>query len=134
MHLFVDFSTFRLLCHLQSHVYLVISSRNLPLCQILSEDVAITDGTVLHSLNGLSCIFHRHLSDPRLDVLLRGQIQHLESLGLAADVTSTELASVIEEIEGHHGREGLLGKTDGDEAAVYPKHREIVLDGHVLRI
>ena len=95
---------------------------------------AVLDIALVHALQRIEQILliDLDLLDPKVQILIRGQLQHLQGLLLVADVRGAELDAV--------GLQGLgleldalaLGEADADEVAVDVHDREVLGEGEVV--
>jgi hypothetical protein len=75
--------------------------------------------TLLADVNGL---------DPRLDVLLRGELEHGLHLGTVADVRGTDRAAVSGELLGHEGGDRLVTEANHVELTPDLEGAEVVVE------
>jgi hypothetical protein len=90
---------------------------------ILDEDSPVSvlpvrlDLSTLHVGDGLSGLLHGPDLDPRLDLVLHGEIQHLQNLAPRSDMARSDESSVPCHGLGSEGRPLVLGHTDKDKVS-----------------
>lgn len=84
---------------------------------ILFEDISVSWLSISEILQRLSSLLHRSDGDPRSNVLLNGQLKHLEGLSSRSEERSTDEGSVLEESEGSELWPGILWETDEDDVS-----------------
>lgn len=100
---------------------------------LVNQNVSVTSVALLHIDNSLVGILERALLDPRLDLLLNSELEHLPDVRGRADTAATNLDTAGEQSEGVDGRQvSAVGGTNLDEGAVNLQQSQVLLQGHLL--
>jgi hypothetical protein len=86
----------------------------------------------VHVDNSGVSVLHGPLLNPRLDILLRSDLEHVGDLLGRRDARSTEGDVGHNELEGGDDGEGLLGSTDEDEGSTGAEEGEVAEGGEVV--
>lgn len=91
---------------------------------------AVLDVTLLKTLKGSLATLLADIDglDPRLDVLLRGELEHGLHLGAVTDVRGTDRAAVAGELLSHEGGDGLVTEADHVELTPDLEGAEVVVE------
>jgi hypothetical protein len=99
---------------------------------LVHQHISVSSLALLHIHNGLVGILHGSLLNPRLDVLVNSELQHLLDVLRSADKAAAELESALDQGEGVDGRKlARVGGTDLDEVTAAAEELEVVAEGHL---
>lgn len=100
---------------------------------LVDEDVSVASLASLHVNDGLVGVLHEPLLDPRLDLVVGGELEHVLNLGGGANGTATELDATADQGEGvDRGKVATVGGTDLDEGTLDLEQREVAGKRHLL--
>ena len=100
---------------------------------LVLEDVAVTGLASLKVNDGLVGLLHGTSLNPRLDLALSGELEHLLNLPGSTDEGTADLDAVGDESEGVDGRKvATVGSTDLDEGTANLEEGEVLGHGHLF--
>lgn len=101
----------------------------------IDQDVSVSSLRSVHVLHRLiDFVLHGPLNNPRVDVLLGSEGQHLPDLARRADTSTTEVDVGRDDVERGDLWERSLGSTDEDEMPTLSKHGKVTLKRHMFVI
>jgi len=98
---------------------------------VVAKDVSVSSLGVLHVDDGLVDVVHRDLLDPRVNVLLDHQVEHLLDDVGGSDEGSGERDVAHDEGSRVEARETTIGETEEDHGLTGLEEGEVTGDGHV---
>lgn len=93
------------------------------LLEVLLEHKAVANVTLRHTLNRLGAVLHVNKLDPRLDVLLGSELEHLEGFDLGANVARAKESTLARKVLDTE-LDLVLGHTDRDNTAFSLEHAQ----------
>lgn len=102
---------------------------------VVGQAIPVTDTRVLDAVHSLPQTVRAdgNLLHPRLDALVRSQLQHLQRLASAAQVRATNEAAVGQEVLVADGDAAASRKTDGNPLAVDVEQTEVGREVEALK-
>lgn len=102
---------------------------------VVGQAIPVTDTGVLDTVHSLPQTVRAdgNLLHPRLNALVRSQLQHLQRLASAAQVRATNEAAIGQEVLVADGDAAAARKTDGNPLAVDVKQTEIGREVEALK-
>lgn len=112
-----------------SHYFLLFVTRLL----LVDKNISVAGLASLHVNDGLVGLLHGALLDPRLDLVIDAELEHILNLGGRADGAATELDATTDQSEGVDGREvSTVGGTDLNEGTLDLQEGKVAGERHLL--
>jgi hypothetical protein len=92
-------------------------------------NVPVASLRVVHVDDSRVGVLHVPLLDPRVNLLLRGELEHVVDLSGGSNARSTEGDVLHDELEGADGGKGLLRGTDENDLAAGPEEGDVAIEG-----